>query len=121
MLDVNLKVFVVESDIYARYAIASYLGWDRRTRVSRRLGSLAELEDTLLSLSEPEKPDAILLDDTLLPTARDARQSISGILAYAPATMIVLAHTPRLEIAQAVQAGHGAAYVLREEVGLGIS
>ena len=122
MLNSNLKVFVVDVDIYARLAISTYLGWDRRTRVTQQFSSLQELEAHLSEIPFAELPDTILVDGLLLPTAKDVHRSVEKIYSYHPEVdILVLAHEAHIPVGQAARKAGGNGYLIREEIGLGIS
>lgn len=122
MLTVNMTVYLVEKDIYARYAINSYLGWDRRTRVTHQFSNLEALEAQLSEAPYAELPDTILLDGLLMPTPQMAENAMQRIYRHHPAAhVLVLAHDARREIGQAVRASKGNGYLLREETGLQLS
>jgi len=121
MINTNLTVFVVDSDVYARHSITGYLAWDRRTRVTRQISTLAGLEDRLRQTPKAELPDSILLDDLLIPTPDDAAQALKMIQRYCKAHVLVLAHRPHAEIARAIKAAGGNGYLLREEVNIRVS
>lgn len=117
----NLKVIIVEKDIYARYAIASYLGWDRRTRVTHKLASLQELDTELANLPDAELPDTVLLDGRLLPDVETVKAAFRMIQSYCDAHILVLAHQANPEIARALYDLGTFGYLLRDEVGLRVS
>lgn len=120
-MEENYIVLVVESDFYARNAINSYLAWDRRTRVVNRLASLTELFSYLGKTTWVELPDTILMDSLLVPTAEDIQHVLTQISTYCPADVIVMAHQPSLELAQAVRSAGGKGYANREDVGLQVA
>jgi DNA-binding NarL/FixJ family response regulator len=117
----NYKVTLVEADFYARHAINSYLAWDRRTRVTQRLGRLEELHQHLRNTSEAELPDTILLDANLLPNPEAVQQHFGRIRQLCRADLLVMSQRPQAELGRAIRQHGGQGYVLREEVGLQIS
>ena len=58
--DINLRVAIYDSDVYALSAMNSYLAWDRRTRVVIRAHSHQALWAFLRRQSVLELPDAVL-------------------------------------------------------------
>lgn len=121
MINTNLTVFVVDSDVYARHSITGYLAWDRRTRVTRQITTLAILETRLQHTPKAELPDTILLDDLLIPTPEMTHQAMQMIRRYCQAHVLVLAHLPNEAIAKAVKEAGGNGYLLREEVNIRVS
>jgi DNA-binding NarL/FixJ family response regulator len=117
----NYKVALVEEDFYARHAISSYLAWDRRTRVTERLGRLEQLHQHLRNTSEAELPDTILLDANLLKSPEAVRKHFSDIRQLCRADLLVMTPQAQAEIGRAIRDHGGQGYVLREEVGLQIS
>src|SRR5574341_669471 len=121
MPNANLKVFIVETDLYARNAISSYLAWDRRTRVTQKFATIQQLAEELTKTHQAEMPDTILLDDFLLPTPEAAAQVLATIQALCKAHVLILAHQPIAALASAAREAGAKGYVSREEVGLQIS
>ncbi|HLA45556.1 MAG TPA: sigma factor-like helix-turn-helix DNA-binding protein [Aggregatilineales bacterium] len=117
----SYKVAVVEADFFAARAIASYLAWDRRTRMIKQLKSIEVLIDYLASTIEAELPDTILLDASILLRPQDVQESLARIKVLCKAHVIVMSRYPIKEIAQAVYESGGRGYVIREDVGLQVS
>jgi DNA-binding NarL/FixJ family response regulator len=116
------KVCVVDLDFYARNAIASYLAWDRRTRVIAKLEHLAELYEYLATLGVPELPDTLLLDSYLLEAGEDAQTILKQIQHFCPqAHVILMALRPQPALALALMPAGARGYVLRSEVGLQVA
>lgn len=62
IINVNLKVLVMDTDYYALQAINSYLAWDRRTRVTFMAQSPDEMWSYLNRIGVAEQPNMIILD-----------------------------------------------------------
>lgn len=118
----SLRVFVVEGDIYARQAIASYLSWDRRTRVIGKVGLPEEMIIYLRGYSEAFTLDAVTLDAGLAETPQALEQIIGIIHLQMPETdVVVLASVPDATMALAACRAGARAFLVREQVGFGIS
>lgn len=117
----NYKVAIVEEDFYARHAINSYLAWDRRTRVTQRLGGLEALHNYLRDTAQAELPDTILLDAKLFSNPAHVKTHFDRLHQLCKADLLVMTPHAQAELGRAVQQNKGQGYVLREEVGLQIS
>ena len=98
------QVLVVEQDVYARHAISSYLGWDRRTRVVGQVGSLVTLPPDLAEEITNGLIDVVLLDTNTTADATRFEEEIAQIKAWMPdASVIGLAHNPQSELVVACE------------------
>ncbi|HOA25221.1 MAG: sigma factor-like helix-turn-helix DNA-binding protein [Aggregatilineales bacterium] len=118
----TIRIFVIERDIYARQAMVSYLSWDRRTRVvgtaSSPHGMFADKNrDAALT-----RLDAVLLD-TSLASGADALAGLIRLIMnqFNDVGVVCLAHQVDAEEALAAKAAGARAYLMREEVGLGLA
>ncbi len=62
IVNVNLKVLLLDTDFYALQSINSYLAWDRRTRVTTLVESADEMWRYISRMPDAELPDVIILD-----------------------------------------------------------
>ncbi|NDJ54021.1 MAG: response regulator transcription factor [Chloroflexi bacterium] len=118
----GVRLFVIERDVYARQAIVSYLSWDRRTRVVEKAASLEEFIHTVEDKQDFERLDAIILDTSLARSLTALETMIQALREISPdAELICLGQTADADAALiAAQAG-ASAYLLREDVGLGLA
>lgn len=118
----NLKVFIYDPDIYGRYAINSYLAWDRRTRVVGMAENTEEIFEWLAHHAEAEWPDIFILDTYELhqPDAIAALiERIRSMIKDAFITIMDRHVTPELACV-ALEAG-ARAYYIRNDMGLQIA
>lgn len=118
----DIRIFVIERDIYARQAIISYLSWDRRTRVVGKAATLHEMfreqkEDPALT-----RLDAVILDTSL---AADA-EALAGLVKLIQhhevgAAVVCLTHQAEAAGALAARDAGARAYLMREQVGVGLA
>lgn len=115
----DIRILVLEKDIYARHAIVSYLSWDRHTRVVEHTGSQIQL---MKVLQDDKFIDMIILDTTLTPTPHELRDLIGLIDVAVPGICIVcLSHLPDYtSFSTAYEAG-ARAFLTRDQVGIGIA
>jgi DNA-binding NarL/FixJ family response regulator len=118
----DVLVYIVEQDIYARQAIASYLSWDRRTRVVGRAGTVHEMFAHLQADPIQAHLDAVVLDTRLAADAPGLEAAVELISRRLPDTSVIcLAHYPDRDQAAAAARGGACAFLTREEVGVGIA
>ena len=117
-----IRVYIIERDIYARQAIASYLSWDRHTRVVGRASSPHGLLAALRDDPSLARLDAIVLDNSLAATPDRLATLIKLLQHHAPqAAVICLAHHPNVECALSAQHAGARAFYTREQVGIGLA
>lgn len=122
MLSVNLNVVVVDADPYARSAITSYLAWDRRTRVIHRTANLDRLYEFLRNSAEPELPDVVLLDASLLQSSEETiRDGLQHIKQLCEARIYIMSVYPDENVALMMREHGASGYLVREDVGLQVS
>jgi DNA-binding NarL/FixJ family response regulator len=118
----DVLVFIVEQDIYARQAIASYLSWDRRSRVVGRAGTIHEMFAQLQADPIQARLDVVVLDTRLARDADGLASTVELIRHRLPeASVICLAHYLDREQALAAAQAGASAFLTREEVGVGIA
>lgn len=117
-----IRVYIIERDIYARQAIASYLSWDRRTRVVGRASSPHGLLAALHDDPSLARLDAIVLDASIAATAPQLAALVKQLLHHVPsAALVCLTHTPNAARALSAQRAGARAFYAREQVGIGLA
>jgi len=118
----DVRVYVVERDFYARQTLISYLGWDRRTRVVGSAdspdGLLHDLKD---SLQFP--PDVVLFD---VACVENDPAALSGwLLALRSldnrSQVLCLGEYADRDLALAAGKAGAAGFVTREQVGFSLA
>lgn len=116
---INLTVMVLDTDFYARQAVASYLAWDRRTRVSARAQDVDGAFEYIRNVPLAEHPDILLFDvdacatpDSLRATILKFRSAVRGL------SVICLARQPDAPRTAAAAEAGARGYLLRNEVRL---
>ncbi len=121
MLEQEVRLYVLETDIYARQAIVSYLSWDRRTRVIGHASSEQEMLDNLEQMPNI-RLSAIILDEQLAPEVTELHRLIRGLLELQPGLQVIcMAHWLHYERAMTARSAGASAYLVRESVGIGIA
>jgi len=120
--NINLKVLLLDTDIYALQAINSYLAWDRRTRVTFMAETEAAMWRYINDTPAAEMPDVVVLDADHLGGAGRLRQTIAQLTEkIAGVNVICLAQFVYPELVEA-SAEYGArAYLLKQETRLMIA
>ena len=120
--NINLKVLLLDTDIYALQAINSYLAWDRRTRVTFMAETERAMWRFLNETPVAEMPDVVVLDADHLGGAGRLRQTIDQLNQKIPHVKIIcLAQSVYPDLVEA-SAEHGAsAYLLKQETRLMIA
>jgi DNA-binding NarL/FixJ family response regulator len=118
----NLKVFIFDADIYGRYAINSYLAWDRRTRVVGMAESVDEMFDWLTDHAEAEWPNIIILDTYTFETPDSTALLVQRLQRMIHDVFIVVLdrHVAPEAACVALKAG-ARGYFVRNDVGLQIA
>lgn len=122
LINVNLKVVIMDTDYYALQSINSYLAWDRRTRVTCMCESLEEMWSHLNRTPLAELPNVIVLDadniggaDVLAQELDRLRRRIKNLVVICMGRAV---NAPLIEAA----AQHGArGYFIKTEVRLQIA
>jgi DNA-binding NarL/FixJ family response regulator len=118
----SIRIYVVESDIYARQSIASYLSWDRRTRVVGVAATPHEMLADLTASAGDRFLDALTLNADAAPDAAGLVALIRALRHRLPdANIICLSTHPDPELAVAARQAGARAFLSREAVGLGIA
>jgi DNA-binding NarL/FixJ family response regulator len=118
LLDLNLKVLVMDRDFYALHAINSVLAYDRRTRVTQLTEHLSEMWKYIKKTPAAERPDVVLLDDDnivggvhgLSRTISDLRKEIPGV------RVICISQVADVEPVDAAAKAGAVGYLLKQEV-----
>jgi DNA-binding NarL/FixJ family response regulator len=118
----KLKVMLYDPDFYGRYAINSYLAWDRRTRVVYLAPSVEAIFEWLGEHVEVEWPDVVILDTYSFATSAALKELIYRLQhTIRNVLIIILDRELRVDYAlAAIETGTGA-YFLRNDVGLQIA
>jgi DNA-binding NarL/FixJ family response regulator len=118
----DITVFVLERDIYARQAIVSYLGWDRRTRVIGQANTPYEMLTLLASDFPQAPPDVVTLDMGLVSSQEGLDGCIRLILSKLAGTRVIcLSHYPDPGMAAAAANAGACGYLIRSEVGVALA
>jgi DNA-binding NarL/FixJ family response regulator len=118
----DITVFVLERDIYARQAIVSYLGWDRRTRAVGQASTLHEMFSSIASEYPQIPPNVVTLDTGLVSSHEELDVCIRLILdRLAETKVICLAPYPDLTMAAAAAKAGACGYLVRSEVGVALA
>lgn len=122
LINVNLKVLVMDTDFYALQAVNSYLAWDRRTRVIALCSRVEDMWKYLKTAHSTEHPDIILLDadhlggaDSLQRVIKQARDQIKNV------RVICLAQTSQTSLVEAAATAGASGFLLKQEVRLQIA
>lgn len=120
--NMDIRVFVMERDFYARQTMVSYLGLDRRTRVVESFDSPHELLRVLMSGAQ-RTPDVILFDVSCVEDdAEELTLWLSSMRPYAgQARILCLTDRPDREMAQAAGNAGAAGYLTRGAVGFSLA
>ncbi len=62
IVNINLKVLLLDTDFYALQAVNSYFAWDRRTRVTFMAESVGAMWQHLRESPMAEYPDVVVMD-----------------------------------------------------------
>ncbi len=117
----NIQVVVIEQDIYARHAIVSYLGWDRRTRVIGQLGFPQEIPSFLAESTECSRIDLVLLDTRLVSDAHELEMVIANLHRWLPRSRtLCLGHELDSGLVAACGRAGGCGYLSRDQVELAL-
>jgi DNA-binding NarL/FixJ family response regulator len=118
----GIHIYILEHDVYARQAVASYLSWDRRTRVIGTAAGPYEMIASMIDEHEDVKLDAITLDAGIAPCSVELGKLIHLIHHYFPETKVIclVSHVDVQGVVAARKAG-AAAVLSREVVGMGVA
>lgn len=118
---INLKVAVVDSDLYALPAINAYFAWDRRTSVIYKSGRLANFWRAYEEDSLRETPDVFVIDANHLGGAELLGSAIERLRAAFPGVRVIcLAQFADLDLIHAAAEAGAKAYWLKDDVRLHI-
>lgn len=118
----GVHIYILERDIYARQAIASYFSWDRRTHVIGMGSSLSELIHAINDELESLRIDVISLNTDAATTPgelviliKQIQQEIEGV------RVICLSTQKSIEWMRAARQAGACAYMTRDIVDLGVA
>ncbi len=116
-------VFIIEKDIYSRQAIISYLSWDRRTRVMGHARSVQQMIEKIeANTFELQRIDVLLLDAGAAKSAKALTEQIELIRScVSDAAIVCLGSDVELDYVQAAAEAGASAYLIRDNVGIGIA
>jgi DNA-binding NarL/FixJ family response regulator len=118
----GIHIYVLEHDIYARQAVASYLSWDRRTRVVGMGASPSEMFESMMEEHLNVRLDAVTLDADVAANAAELGVLIEQIhLRFPDARVICMAAHCDIERVIAARNAGASAFLSREVVGLGVA
>lgn len=122
MLNINLKVVLLDTDFYALQAINGYLAWDRRTRVTFMAETVGQMWEYLRRLPDAELPDVVVMDVDHFAYDSDMVEVIHQLQNTIPQLVVVcmsqFIDPQRVEAAANANAN---AYLLKQEVRLQIA
>lgn len=118
----GLRIYVLERDVYARQAVASYLSWDRRTRVLGMAGSVYEMLAVLAQEQDDLRIDAVTLNTDQAASPLELASLIRMIHNHLHgAKVICLAPRVELDWVLAARQAGTCAFLSREAVGPGVA
>lgn len=118
---INLKVAIVDSDLYALPAINAYFAWDRRTSVIFKSGRLENFWRAHDEDSFRERPDVFVIDANHLGGAELLGSAIERLRAAFPGVRVIcLAQFADLDLIHAAAEAGAKAYWLKDDVRLHI-
>ncbi|MEZ4672103.1 MAG: hypothetical protein R3E39_29710 [Anaerolineae bacterium] len=122
ILDVNLKVLIMDTDYYALHALNGFLAWDRRTRVTFLAESIPAMWDYIGHTPLAELPNVVLLEadnaggPALLSAAISTlRQRIRNV------RVLCIGQRPLPDLVEAAAEGGASGYLLKDDVRLQIA
>jgi DNA-binding NarL/FixJ family response regulator len=122
IVNLNLKVLILDTDFYALQAINSYLAWDRRTRVTCLAESLEQMWAYIDKTPMAEQPDVVLMDADHIGGPEALRQTILRLQAkIADVKIVCLAQIVAPELVEIAANNRVEAYLLKQEVRLKIA
>lgn len=118
---INLKIAIVDSDLYALPAINAYFAWDRRTSVIFKSGRLESFWKTFSEGDLRETPDVFVIDANHLGGAELLGGAIERLRAAFPGVRVIcLAQFADLDLIHAAAEAGAKAYWLKDDVRLHI-
>lgn len=120
--NLNLKVFVYEPDIFARYAINSYLAWDRRTRVMSMFEHVEDMFDWLARHAEVEWPNFVIIGTLHYSTPDTLAELITRLTdMIQDVSVLVLSHDASPEMALAAHEAGARGFFFRNDVSIQVA
>lgn len=89
IVNLNIKVLLMDTDFYALQAINGYLAWDRRTRVTYMAESSEKMWAHIHKTPFAELPNCVLLDVDHLGGAEKLQQTILDLRRFIPKVHII--------------------------------
>jgi DNA-binding NarL/FixJ family response regulator len=118
----GIRVFIIERDVYARQAVASYFSWDRRTHVVGMGASLCEMIAALNIEAEGLRLDVVTLNTDALTSPAELISTIGLIQQRVhSAHVICLSTRTDLEWMKAARQAGACAYMTREIIDMGVA
>ena len=118
---INLKVAIVDSDLYALSAINAYFAWDRRTSVIYKTGRLEDFWQAYDENELRELPVVLVIDANHLGGAEQLEGAIKRLRREFRGIMVMcLAQFADLDLIHAAAAAGAKAYWLKDDVRLHI-
>ena len=116
----NIKVALMDYDLYALQAVNSYLAWDRRTRVVGRFESHEALQAWLAETPEVERPDVTLYEADWARSPAALRAALES-LGDAAGRRLCLSVRPERENVLAADAAGAVGFLVKSDVRIGIA
>lgn len=118
---INLKVAIVDSDLYALSAINAYFAWDRRTSVIYKSGRLENFWTAHKAKDLRETPDVFVIDANHLGGAEQLGGAIERLRGTIDGIMVIcLAQFADLDLIHAAAEAGAKAYWLKDDARLHI-
>lgn len=118
----DLRVAIVDGDIYTLKAINAYLAWDRRTRVVRKSLTVKDFWAWIAKCQEREYPQVVILDIDNISERRALNAAIQALKTKIPGLIVIcMAHTDDLDMLYAAAEGGASAFLLKDDVRIHIS
>jgi CheY-like chemotaxis protein len=122
IVNVNLKVLVLDTDFYAQQAINGYLAWDRRTRVTFLADSIEQMWNYLEETALAELPDVVVMDADHVGGPNGLTELIASLRRKIPDLRVVcLAQFSDPQLVEAAADANANAYLLKQDVRLQIA
>jgi DNA-binding NarL/FixJ family response regulator len=118
----GIRIFILERDVYARQAVASYFSWDRRTRVLGMAGSVYEILAVLAQEQDELRIDAVTLNTDQAASPLELASLIRMVHNHLQGAQVVcLATRTEIEWVLAARQAGACAFLTREVVGPGVA
>jgi DNA-binding NarL/FixJ family response regulator len=122
VVNINLKVLLMDSDFYALDAMNAYLAWDRRTRVVCMAESVKRMWDFIAHTPLAELPDVVVIDADHLEGPAGVETTIRRLYdSIDKVTVICVAQFTNPDLVEAAAKAGARAFLLKREVRLHIA